>query len=219
MEWPRHSIPPETSAPGAVYWQNRSREFRFNLMASAITHFVVGASLALPVARLRPAQAAFRPWALVASSGLFAVAPDLDVVLLGRMPYSELVGHRGLWHAPLVLMLGALAVALALAALIRALPAPAWGLLALLLGASAVSHSLLDAMTDGGPGVMLLFPFSKARLFLPWRPIHVSPLRIAAFPRWASRILSSELPFCAAALAAGLLGSWLASPRAKRSGS
>jgi inner membrane protein len=188
-------------------------------MASAITHFVVGASLALPVARLRPAQAAFRPWVLVVSAGLFAVAPDLDAVLVGRMPYSELVGHRGLWHAPLVLILAALAAALALGALVRALPASAWGLLAMLLAAAAVSHSLLDALTDGGPGVMLLFPFSKARLFLPWRPIHVSPVRIAAFPRWAPRILSSELPFCAAGLAAGLLGSWLAGARNNRAGS
>jgi len=185
-------------------------------MASVITHFIVGASLALPVAPLGPAQAAFRPWALVLSSGLCAMAPDLDTAFLRRVPYDDLLAHRGLSHAAPVLILVALALAVSLGALVRGLSAPAVGLLAVLLAASAVSHSLLDALTDGGPGVMLFFPFSKARLFLPWRPIHVSPLRIAAFPRWASRVLSSEWPFCAAALLAGLIASRLVSPRPER---
>ena len=186
-------------------------------MASVITHFVVGASLALPVARLRPAQAAFRPWALVVSSGLFAMAPDLDTLLVRRVPYDDLLAHRGLTHSALVQILVALALAAALGALVRALPASAWGLVAVLLGSAAVSHSLLDALTDGGPGVMLFYPLSKARLFLPWRPIHVSPLRPAAFPRWASRVLSSEWPFSVAAVVAGLLASRLLSSKPQRS--
>ena len=41
----------------------------------------------------------------------------------------------------------------------------AW--IAAMWGGCAVTHPLLDALTDGGAGVMLLFPISDARLFFP----------------------------------------------------
>ena len=69
---------------------------------------------------------------------------------------------------------------------------------------AAITHPLLDMLTDGGSGVMLLFPFSTERLFFPWRPIRVSPLSIARFFDRAGEILWSELPFCAAAIVLGL---------------
>jgi inner membrane protein len=68
---------------------------------------------------------------------------------------------------------------------------------------AAITHPLLDMLTDGGSGVMLLFPFSTERLFFPWRPIRVSPLSIASFFDRAGPILCSELPFCAAAVVLG----------------
>jgi membrane-bound metal-dependent hydrolase YbcI (DUF457 family) len=40
----------------------------------------------------------------------------------------------------------------------------------------ALSHPLLDALTNGGRGVALLSPFSNHRYFFPWRPIEVSPI-------------------------------------------
>jgi len=80
----------------------------------------------------------------------------------------------------------------------------AW--LALMWAVSAVTHPLLDMLTDGGSGVMVLFPFSTGRYFFPWRPIRVSPLTIARFFDRAGPILWSELPFCAAALAVGIAG-------------
>ena len=46
---------------------------------------------------------------------------------------------------------------------------------------AVVSHILLDAATSGGLGVAVLWPFSEARFFLPWRPIRVSPLSPSAF--------------------------------------
>jgi inner membrane protein len=36
-------------------------------------------------------------------------------------------------------------------------------------------------MTDGGSGVAFFAPFSKARYFLPWRPIPVSPIGVSQF--------------------------------------
>jgi inner membrane protein len=81
--------------------------------------------------------------------------------------------------------------------------------LGLLWALCAVTHPLLDMLTDGGPGVMLLYPFETARLFFPWRPIHVSPLGIGQFFKRAGEILRSETPFCAGAAAVGLVGFWM----------
>jgi len=82
--------------------------------------------------------------------------------------------------------------------------AAAW--VALMWAGCAVTHPLLDALTDGGSGVMLLFPFSEVRLFFSWRPIHVSPLSIPRFFDIAGYILRSELPFCISAAAIGVFG-------------
>jgi inner membrane protein len=76
--------------------------------------------------------------------------------------------------------------------------------LAVMWAGAAITHPFLDMLTDGGTGVMLLFPFSTERLFFPWRPIRVSPLSIARFFDRAGEILWSELPFCVAAVGAGL---------------
>src|ERR1019366_3863980 len=82
------------------------------------------------------------------------------------------------WAIPI--SCGALAGSLAaMAAGRRSSRAAVW--LGLLWAGCAVTHPLLDALTDGGSGVMLLFPFSEDRLFFPWRPIHVSPLGVLRF--------------------------------------
>ena len=81
-----------------------------------------------------------------------------------------------------------------------------------------MTHPLLDALTDGGSGVMLLFPFSTDRFFFPWRPIHVSPLGIMRFFSRAGYILRSEMPFCIAAVAIGLGGWWIAHDRRRMEG-
>ena len=46
---------------------------------------------------------------------------------------------------------------------------------------ATASHGILDATTDGGLGIAFFSPFSNARYFLPWRPIAVSPIGVAAF--------------------------------------
>jgi inner membrane protein len=161
-------------------------------MASAIAHFIVGAAVALPAMESRSIRARLPPWAIPVSAGLCAVAPDFDTFAMRALdiPYESFFGHRGFFHAPFFLMLVA-------AAIVR----PAW--LAVTYAASAITHPLLDALTDGGAGVMLLFPFSNARLFFPWRPIHVSPLGILAFFDRAGYILRSEFPFCLVAIVMG----------------
>ena len=38
------------------------------------------------------------------------------------------------------------------------------------------SHGVLDAFTDGGKGIALLWPMTAERFFFPWRPIPVAPI-------------------------------------------
>jgi len=171
-------------------------------MASPITHFIVGAALALPAVESRVIRGVMPAWAIPVSSGLLAMAADLD--LLARRafhtPYGSFFGHRGFFHSPFFLIL-ATAMLAAMVAGRHSWRAAAW--LGLLWAGCAVTHPLLDALTDGGFGVMLLFPFSTDRFFFPWRPIHVSPLEAVRFYGRAGYILKSELPFCVAAVAIG----------------
>jgi inner membrane protein len=57
---------------------------------------------------------------------------------------------------------------------------------------SALSHPLLDMLTNGGLGVALFAPFSKERFFFPWRPVEVSPIGFNFFSEWGARVLLSE---------------------------
>ena len=101
-----------------------------------------------------------------------AMLPDTDVIaFVLRIPYAAPWGHRGASHS---LVLAAL-VALAVAAGTRAARGPVLkvGLLAFV---AVGSHGLLDAMTTGGLGAALLWPFTTARYFLPLRPIPVAPI-------------------------------------------
>jgi inner membrane protein len=173
-------------------------------MASAITHFIVGASLALPAIESRSIRRVLKPWAIPVTAGLLAVAPDLDTPAMRRfdIPYRSFWGHRGFFHSPFFLLL--LCAALAAVAA-RKHGWRAWASLTVLWAGCAITHPLLDMLTDGGAGVMALYPFSKHRYFFPWHPIHVSPLGIARFFTHTGYILKSEMPFDLAALVVGVI--------------
>lgn len=184
-------------------------------MASAIAHFVVAAALAAPLSESHRLRRILPRWAIPVSCGAIAVAPDFDTLAMRAfgIPYRSFWGHRGFFHSPFFLTLFAAALALLAARRLgRRFVLP----LAAVWTAAAITHPLLDMLTDGGSGVMLLFPFSQARLFFPWRPIHVSPLEISRFFAVAGYILGSELPFCAVSIAIGLAGWRWAAVRAGR---
>lgn len=172
-------------------------------MASAITHFIVGAALALPAAESPVMRKVLPGWQIPVSCGLLAAAPDLDTFAMRafEIPYGSFFGHRGFFHSPFFLILFSAFLAAVVA---RRQTRSTWLWLTLLWAGASITHPLLDMLTDGGAGVMLLYPFSEARVFFPWQPIHVSPLDISSFFRRAGDILLSELPFCAAAVAIGL---------------
>jgi inner membrane protein len=169
-------------------------------LASAITHFIVGASIALPAMELPALRGVLPRWAIPVTAGLFGALPDLDTYLMFALdiPHGSLFAHRGVFHSAAFLAVLATGVALLVARGRAALP------LAAVWAAAAITHPLLDMLTDGGSGVMLFFPFSEERLFFPWRPIRVSPLGVVRFFSRAGEILRSEAPFNALALLLGL---------------
>ncbi len=117
--------------------------------------------------------------AVVAFSAL-SLAPDLDVIAfrLG-IPYDAPFGHRGAAHS----VFAAVALASVAALATRLTPEQTGGgqarlRLWLLCAAVATTHGVLDALTDGGLGVALLWPLSNRRYFAAWTPIPVAPIGV-----------------------------------------
>ncbi len=118
-----------------------------------------------------------------------SVVPDLDVLAFKfGVPYASILGHRGLTHSILF--------ALTLAALglfaYRVFHTSRFRTFAFLF-VVAVSHAILDAFTNGGLGVALLWPFSSERFFAPWQVIQVSPIGTHFFSTRGVKVVLSEL--------------------------
>ncbi|MFZ5637478.1 MAG: metal-dependent hydrolase [Pseudomonadota bacterium] len=152
-------------------------------MPTIFTHVAIplAAGLALGTKALSPR--------LVAAGAFASIAPDFDSIAfrLG-IAYADQFGHRGASHS----LLFALAIGLigaACAPALRTSRGKAFAFLAL----CTASHPLLDALTDGGLGVALLWPWSDARHFAPWRPIAVSPIGVGFFSARGLSVLRSEL--------------------------
>ncbi|MBD1520531.1 metal-dependent hydrolase [Xanthomonas citri pv. citri] len=126
---------------------------------------------------------------LLAAGVVAAMLPDADVLAFAlRIPYADAFGHRGASHS----LLFASVIALLGIAAHRSLRADAVQA-SVFLFACAASHPLLDAMTSGGLGVALGWPWSQTRWFAPWRPIRVSPFATGFFNARGLSTLLSEL--------------------------
>jgi len=103
---------------------------------------------------------------------LAALLPDADVIAFTlHIPYAAPWGHRGASHSVLMALLMGFLIGLSLARFFGSVKrAVASAVLAV------ASHGLLDALTNGGLGVALLWPYSQARLFAPMRPLPVAPI-------------------------------------------
>jgi len=137
-----------------------------------------------------------------------SMLPDADVVTfrLG-IAYGAPFGHRGASHS-----LVAAAIVGVIAGLCAAWQAPAGAgrargsRVGAFAGLVMATHGVLDALTDGGLGVALLWPFSLDRLFLPWRPIPVAPIGLGAMLGPRGLIVAGyELVFFAPLVAYALL--------------
>ena len=144
---------------------------------------------ALPFAvGLGLAPQAIRP-PLIAAGIVASILPDLDVVAfrLG-IPYAAEFGHRGFSHS----LFCAALVALLATWGFRRFHCGAWNAFGFLF-LSMASHGALDALTNGGQGVALLWPFDQTRYFAPLRIIEVAPLSLdRLFTPRGITVLASE---------------------------
>lgn len=186
-------------------------------MPSIITH------AAVPLALWCAADRGRIPPRLLAAGVIAAMLPDADVLAFAlHIPYADAFGHRGASHSLLfACVLAALAAVLAFFGSRRPWSAPhtsgsrrPWSAVlgqprlastkagptvasplqaAAFVFVCAASHPLLDAMTSGGLGVALGWPWSEQRIFAPWRPIRVSPFAPQFFSARGLATLLSEL--------------------------
>ncbi|MFK2931935.1 metal-dependent hydrolase [Dyella agri] len=126
---------------------------------------------------------------LLATAAIAAMLPDADVLgFRFHIPYASAFGHRGAMHS---LAFG-LVVALLAMLWHRHLHTRAVRAF-VCVAIAALSHPLLDMLTDGGQGVALAWPWSTDRWFFPWQPIHVSPIGARFFSARSLPVIGSEL--------------------------
>jgi inner membrane protein len=152
-------------------------------MPTIISHAVVPLLLGAAAGRRRIS----RP--LLVAGAIAAMLPDADVLSfkLG-IAYADAFGHRGAFHSIAFALLPALLAAV----LHKSLRTSAWRA-ATFVGLSAISHPLLDALTNGGLGVALAWPLDQHRFFFPWRPIEVSPIGARFFSMRGWQVIQSEM--------------------------
>lgn len=114
---------------------------------------------------------------LLIYSSLLTLVPDADVIAFKfGIPYESQWGHRGFTHS----------IVFALAIGLLSIP---WSrkfesskkIVFLMAFLSTLSHSVFDALTNGGLGVAIFWPFDHSRYFFPFHPVQVSPIGVMGF--------------------------------------
>ena len=153
-------------------------------MATIFTHCIVPGSLRLLLGKENVSGM------LLFYACLASFLPDADVIAFKlEIPYESQFGHRGFTHSVFFALVVA-AIGSLFCDYLQCKKIVAFCVLFL----SVISHPILDALTNGGHGVAILWPISNERFFLPWQPIEVSPIGLNNFltPRGLT-VLKSEL--------------------------
>lgn len=165
-------------------------------MPTIMAHALVPLALGMAAGRNR------LPPRVIATGMVLAMLPDADVIgFKFGIAYASEWGHRGASHALFVALIAALLIT-------PVLRPPRVGWAALFLFVSAASHGLLDALTSGGLGPALFWPWSESRIFAPIRPIRVSPIGANFFSMRGVETLISEARWVALPCLALGLGGW-----------
>jgi len=123
-------------------------------------------------------------WRIAILGAILTILPDLDTIGFAYgVPYGSTFGHRGFTHS-IVFALITATLATLITRTRSAFP---------FLFLCAISHPLLDALTNGGLGIAFFSPFSNTRYFFPWRPIRVSPIGAGFFSSRGVKTLASEV--------------------------
>ena len=140
-------------------------------MPTILTHPAVPLALAIGLGGSRVSKR------LLLAGVAGSMLPDIDVVAFHfGVEYADALGHRGITHSIFLALLVA-ALGASQHRTLRASFSLSFNYLFLSIG----SHGLLDALTNGGLGIALLWPFSAERFFAPWQFIEVSPIGLSAF--------------------------------------
>lgn len=153
-------------------------------MPTILTHTAVPLSIAIGAG----SEAVSRR--LLYAGVVASMLPDIDVMAFRfGIPYAADWGHRGLSHS-LVFALIVAILGISFARLLASTPGKTFSFLFM----ATASHGVLDAFTNGGLGVAMLWPFSQDRFFFPYHPIEVAPIGLSRImsPRGMS-ILRSEI--------------------------
>lgn len=149
-------------------------------MSTILSHPAIPLAIGLGLgARIVPPR-------LLAAGIAGSMVPDLDVYFPTDHPLLE---HRGITHSFVFAVFCGL-LAGVFAHRLRAAPFVAFVFVAI----STASHGFIDAWTTGGAGILLLWPYSDARYFMPLQFILVPPLGIGPFfSTYGLHVLWSEL--------------------------
>lgn len=143
-------------------------------MPTIISHIAVPLAIGLGLGKRRISEH------LLCAGVVASVIPDADVIgFKFGIEYASQFGHRGFTHSIcFALLLGLLSVLAH-----RKLDCTRLSAF-LFVSLCAASHALLDALTDGGLGVALFWPYDNSRFFFPGRESKF-PRLAAAFSRCA----------------------------------
>lgn len=118
------------------------------------------------------------PKRLIVTGMVFAMLPDADVITARTfdIPHTDDLGHRGVTHTLLFALLLA-GTTMLFADFFRARRST----VLLFLALATLSHPLADMLTQGGKGIMILWPIEDARFKFLAHPIQASPVGFKAF--------------------------------------
>lgn len=152
-------------------------------MATVFAHITIPVSIALALGRKKV------PKSLMEAGAISTVMADIDCLAFNfGIPYESQWGHRGFTHSIVM----AIAIGLLWAwrqkePLVKPRDVFAFTFLC------ALTHPLLDALTDGGEGVAFFWPFITERYFFPFNPIPVSPIGRGFISLRGAEVFLSEI--------------------------
>ena len=132
---------------------------------------------ALPVAMLLSRKEKFLSRKLFFLCVILTCLPDADVIAFRfGIPYSSQWGHRGFTHSIVFALFTAIICMLFSGKLGASKKLTFFATLV-----STLSHTMFDALTNGGLGVAVFWPFDHSRYFFPFHPVEVSPIGVKGF--------------------------------------